>query len=532
MVLADGESSDDSTESAKPPSTQRKKQKTSARRTKAARELPPPSHTTGNDEQERGKGEGGRTRQLPEASSPVADGWRQVESAGGSSAKQDGSGVAAELAAELAAHTQLDEELNGRDDERARIFVATVRPAMAAAKYVRRSGGGDDAGERHGTEEGGGTADDDAEQRRGSEEGGDPATDVDALVAEDVAMLDSAAIVTSLAAIRLARRREQRMAKQQRAARAQQRRMALPICGAQEVDVVVAVMDDERRARREQQYREARDELARRQPEPNVERSRDDGDERAQVRLTQRRREPTDGETAFGVLAEDGLPTATMDVEGKRLPVKLDSGARYSVAGTDWMMRGERVSRRAPVDVVEGIGGFVLKVVGVWTFDMRNAFGKSGDASQRRRRVTKRRFVADRSTADSSSEETARGGGTNGESEGADGGVGDDAEAGERGDGGGEVVEVHDENGCGDGKDNEEDAGKPTETVTVPEVPEMTTGATEPMFLTQERPTTTTTEATTTAATRGRTDPTVAARGEATLDEDEETAPAEPTLQA
>ncbi|KAE8979379.1 hypothetical protein PR001_g24570 [Phytophthora rubi] len=36
MVLADGESSDDSTESAKPPSTQRKKQKTSARRTKAA----------------------------------------------------------------------------------------------------------------------------------------------------------------------------------------------------------------------------------------------------------------------------------------------------------------------------------------------------------------------------------------------------------------------------------------------------------------------------------------------------------------
>ncbi|KAE9171304.1 hypothetical protein PF004_g27614 [Phytophthora fragariae] len=386
--------------------------------TREQRELPPPSHTTGNDEQERGKGEGGRTRQLPEASSPVADGWRQVESAGGSSAKQDGSGVAAELAAELAAHTQLDEELNGRDDERARIFVATVRPAMAAAKYVRRSGGGDDAGERHGTEEGGGTADDDAEQRRGSEEGGDPATDVDALVAEDVAMLDSAAIVTSLAAIRLARRREQRMAKQQRAARAQQRRMALPICGAQEVDVVVAVMDDERRARREQQYREARDELARRQPEPNVERSRDDGDERAQVRLTQRRREPTDGETAFGVLAEDGLPTATMDVEGKRLPVKLDSGARYSVAGTDWMMRGERVSRRAPVDVVEGIGGFVLKVVGVWTFDMRNAFGKSGDASQRRRRVTKRRFVADRSTADSSSEETARGGGTNGESEG------------------------------------------------------------------------------------------------------------------
>jgi hypothetical protein len=76
-------------------------------------------------------------------------------------------------------------------------------------------------------------------------------------------------------------------------------------------------------------------------------------------------------------LAEDGLPTATMDVEGERLPVKLDSGARYSVAGTDWMLRGERALRPAPVDVVEGIGGFTLDVLGVWTFNMRNAFGQA-----------------------------------------------------------------------------------------------------------------------------------------------------------
>nr|KAE8917753.1 hypothetical protein PF009_g31927 [Phytophthora fragariae] len=54
-----------------------------------------------------------------------------------------------------------------------------------------------------------------------------------------------------------------------------------------------------------------------------------------------------------------------MDVEGERLPVKLDSGARYSVAGTDWMLRGERARRPPPVEMVEGIGGFMLDVIGV-----------------------------------------------------------------------------------------------------------------------------------------------------------------------
>ncbi|KAE8971594.1 hypothetical protein PR001_g26841, partial [Phytophthora rubi] len=66
-----------------------------------------------------------------------------------------------------------------------------------------------------------------------------------------------------------------------------------------------------------------------------------------------------------------------MDVEGERLPVKLDSGARYSVAGTDWMLRGERARRPPPVEVVEGIGGFMLDVIGVWTFHMRNAYGQA-----------------------------------------------------------------------------------------------------------------------------------------------------------
>ncbi|KAG3011565.1 hypothetical protein PC123_g15611 [Phytophthora cactorum] len=80
-------------------------------------------------------------------------------------------------------------------------------------------------------------------------------------------------------------------------------------------------------------------------------------------------------------MVKDGLPTATMDVEGERLPVKLDSGARYSVAGTDWMLRGERSRQPSPVDVVEGIGGFLLDVIGVWTFQMRNTFGQVVTAS-------------------------------------------------------------------------------------------------------------------------------------------------------
>ncbi|KAE8894772.1 hypothetical protein PF003_g21374 [Phytophthora fragariae] len=41
--------------------------------------------------------------------------------------------------------------------------------------------------------------------------------------------------------------------------------------------------------------------------------------------------------------ADDGLPTAVMQVAGVRRQVKLDSGARFTVAGTDWMQYGDRV---------------------------------------------------------------------------------------------------------------------------------------------------------------------------------------------
>jgi hypothetical protein len=74
--------------------------------------------------------------------------------------------------------------------------------------------------------------------------------------------------------------------------------------------------------------------------------------------------------------ASDGLPTAMTEVADERWPVKLDSGARYSVAGTDWMMRGEQLREAPPVDVVECIGGFVLDAIGAWAFQMRNVFGQ------------------------------------------------------------------------------------------------------------------------------------------------------------
>ncbi|ETM42697.1 hypothetical protein L914_11705 [Phytophthora nicotianae] len=40
----------------------------------------------------------------------------------------------------------------------------------------------------------------------------------------------------------------------------------------------------------------------------------------------------------------------------------------------DWLQYGDRVTCEAPVDYVEGIGGFLLNVVGVWRFELRSVF--------------------------------------------------------------------------------------------------------------------------------------------------------------
>ncbi|OWZ11417.1 hypothetical protein PHMEG_00015563 [Phytophthora megakarya] len=122
-----------------------------------------------------------------------------------------------------------------------------------------------------------------------------------------------------------------------------------------EVDREVAVLDDGQRERYGQERRAING---------------------AQVKWVQRGRVETVSGVCNVVEASDGLPKATMLVDGKRQAVKIDSGARFTVAGTDWMLRGERVNIKSPVDFIEGIGGFLLDVVGVWRFSMKNVFGQ------------------------------------------------------------------------------------------------------------------------------------------------------------
>ncbi|GMF62834.1 unnamed protein product [Phytophthora fragariaefolia] len=77
---------------------------------------------------------------------------------------------------------------------------------------------------------------------------------------------------------------------------------------------------------------------------------------------------PARGEVVEYVGADDGLPTAMVQVAGARRNVKLDSGAWDTVAGTDWMQYGDKVDQATPVEYVEGIGAFLLDVVGLWRF--------------------------------------------------------------------------------------------------------------------------------------------------------------------
>ncbi|KAG1683621.1 hypothetical protein DVH05_014536 [Phytophthora capsici] len=76
------------------------------------------------------------------------------------------------------------------------------------------------------------------------------------------------------------------------------------------------------------------------------------------------------------VCSADGLPTARIRVDRAWRDIKLDSCARFTVAGTAWMQFGDRLDVEAPVDYVEGIGGFLLDVVGVWRFKFRTVFGE------------------------------------------------------------------------------------------------------------------------------------------------------------
>lgn len=72
---------------------------------------------------------------------------------------------------------------------------------------------------------------------------------------------------------------------------------------------------------------------------------------------------------AVGSSSPSCLPTALLALSKTRTQeVRLDSCAQYSVAGEDLRRFGRCITRDAPVDVVEGFGGAVSRVLGVWRF--------------------------------------------------------------------------------------------------------------------------------------------------------------------
>ncbi|GMF63839.1 unnamed protein product [Phytophthora fragariaefolia] len=99
--------------------------------------------------------------------------------------------------------------------------------------------------------------------------------------------------------------------------------------------------------------------------------------ERARVGLVQAPAARNEVAEELEPVAADDLPTAIMHANDERTAVKLDSGARYTISGTEWMQRVERKRCAVPVDSIEGIGGFRLDVVGVCTFNMCNTFGQA-----------------------------------------------------------------------------------------------------------------------------------------------------------
>ncbi|KAL4163671.1 hypothetical protein KRP22_005099 [Phytophthora ramorum] len=197
----------------------------------------------------------------------------------------------------------------------------------------------------------------------------------------DDAQIESTEIPIDVITTRAATKERKKAAKKRRVQRATDKQATE--ADSQKVDEQRATDEAMQRAVRVQQAVQAREELETRRrlrhEAGNV--STAQGDRKARVSLVQRRRGRVLTTTASAgdtndAEADDGLPTSLMDVAGGRHHVKLDSGARYTVAGTDWMTRGDKQRGQAPVDYVEGIGGFLLDVLGVWSFKMYNVFGQ------------------------------------------------------------------------------------------------------------------------------------------------------------
>ncbi|GMF48955.1 unnamed protein product [Phytophthora fragariaefolia] len=317
----------------------------------------------------------------------------------------------------LAVTAHVNSELAVRDEEQAKRYISTVRPAIAALSYVHKLND-NDVGD-HGDDSVAGRAapqhtttrsttrsttqtnttmsvTEHPEQVSASEEGDEVAGDDDLTTGEGATTMDGTAITESsptdigmeltdekmmelgtVTKVRMTVKQSKRAAKQLRARRSRER-AARDAGDDDDVARVVAGLDAKRQQRRQCQADEVRAALEERRQQRD-----DDHDISAEdrahvnlVRLDSAAVSNDDDNGGMRVEASDGLPTATMLVDEMTQHVKIDSGARYSVAGTDWMMRGERKQVDAPVMYIEGIGGFLLDVLGVWTFSMVNVYGQ------------------------------------------------------------------------------------------------------------------------------------------------------------
>ncbi|OWZ04476.1 LOW QUALITY PROTEIN: hypothetical protein PHMEG_00023613 [Phytophthora megakarya] len=176
-------------------------------------------------------------------------------------------------------------------------------------------------------------------------------------------------------------RRERRRHRRQRKAANRRRALAARTRERQRYYDVAREVDERRKLLRRQQVDEALAKLRERRQQPENGEGSGVEPEHARASLVQQRNERDSGDgrhdrSVVHVGSDDGLPTAAMMIKGTVRSVKLDSCARYTVAGTDWMAYGSKASNEAPVDYVEGIGGFLLDVVGVWRFRFRSVFGE------------------------------------------------------------------------------------------------------------------------------------------------------------
>ena len=74
--------------------------------------------------------------------------------------------------------------------------------------------------------------------------------------------------------------------------------------------------------------------------------------------------------------ASDGLPTAFVRAGRTQVALKIDSCARFTIAGAALATLGERTGKRPAVQSVSGVGGGELRVTGVVTFTVATVYGQ------------------------------------------------------------------------------------------------------------------------------------------------------------